>query len=162
ILFLDLPILLIRFRRLLARSVSMLIMPPWMLHLCCFVGGVASLLGIWTTLSASWDSSLISDEQWRMTIGISTIVFLIFGMIAAAYPRLLSNIEEQTAVARENARLYRELQVAYNRLSELDQLKDAFLTTTSHELRTPLTIVQGYLELLKIMENASTEERREF
>jgi signal transduction histidine kinase len=162
ILFLDLPILLIRFRRLLARSVSQLIAPPWVLHLCCFVGGVASLMGIWTTLSASWDSSLISDEQWRITIGVSTIVFLILGMIAAAYPRLLSNIEEQTAVARENARLYRELQVAYTRLSELDQLKDAFLTTTSHELRTPLTIVQGYLELLKIMEDVSAEERREF
>ncbi len=162
ILFLDLPLLLIRFRHFLARSASQLIAPPWVLHLCCLLGGIASLMGIWTTLSSSWDSSLISDEQWRITVGVTTIVFLIIGIIAAAYPRLLSNIEEQTTVARENARLYRELQVAYTRLSELDQLKDAFLTTASHELRTPLTIVQGYLELLKIVEHASAEERQEF
>jgi signal transduction histidine kinase len=162
ILFFDLPLLLIRFRRLLARSVSQLIAPPWILHLCCLVGGTASLMGVWTTLASSWDTHLISDEHWRITIGATTIVFLIIGLIAAAYPRLLSNIEEQTAVARENARLYQELLVAHTRLSELDRLKDAFLTTASHELRTPLTIVQGYLELLKIMEDASAEERQAF
>src|SRR5207248_8300228 len=103
ILFFDLPLLLVRFRNILARSASQLIAPPWLLHLCCLVGGVASLMGIWTTLSSSWNSRLISDEQWRITIGVATIIFLIIGIVAAAYPRLLSNIEEQTAVARENA-----------------------------------------------------------
>src|SRR5205807_6067036 len=67
--------------------------------------------------------------------------------------RLLSSLEEQTFIARENARLYQELRIAYTKLSELDQLKDAFLTTASHELRTPVTIVQGYIELLSDMEN---------
>jgi signal transduction histidine kinase len=162
ILFLDLPVLLVRFRGLLAKSSSQLIAPAWILYLCSLVGGLASLMGIWTTLRASWDSELIPDEQWRLTIGIATIVFLIIGLIGAAYPRLLSNVEEQTAVARENARLLHELQTAYARLSELDQLKDAFLTTASHELRTPLTIVQGYLELLKMMDDASPDVRQAF
>jgi signal transduction histidine kinase len=57
-------------------------------------------------------------------------------------------VQEQTAVARENARLYQELSAAYEKLYELDKLKDVFLSTVSHELRTPLTIVQGYVELL--------------
>ncbi len=162
ILFFDLPILLVRFRGMLARSASQLILPRWVLHLCCLVGGLACLFGIWTTFNASWNTHLISDEQWRIIIGLATIIFLVIGLIAAAYPRLLSNVQEQTAIARENARLYRELQIAYTRLSELDQLKDAFLTTASHELRTPLTIVQGYLELLKVMEDVSAEERRAF
>jgi signal transduction histidine kinase len=162
ILFVDLPILLVRFRGMLARSASQLIFPRRVLYLCCLIGGIASLLGIWTTFNASWNPHLISDDQWHIIIGSATVIFLVIGLIAAAYPRLLSNVQEQTAIARENARLYRELQIAYTRLSELDQLKDAFLTTASHELRTPLTIVQGYLELLKIMEDVSAAERQAF
>ena len=54
----------------------------------------------------------------------------------------------QAAVAVENARLMTELQVAYQDLSELDQLKSEFITTTSHELRTPLTAIKGYLQLI--------------
>jgi signal transduction histidine kinase len=49
--------------------------------------------------------------------------------------------------------LYNELRVAYARLNELDQLKDAFLVTVNHELRTPLTVVQGCLALLDLMES---------
>ncbi len=162
ILFLDLPILLRRFRGLLATKPEQLIAPAWLLYLCCGVGGAASLLGIWTTLSLSWDSSLIPDEQWTIAVGIGSLVCLFIGLLGSAYPRLLSSLDEQTAAARENARLYQELRIAYAKLSELDQLKDAFLLTASHELRTPLTIMQGYLELLREMEDASPDLRRSF
>lgn len=162
IMFLDLPLFLRRFSGLLINKSKQLIAPSWVLHLCSVVGGVACMLGIWTTLRSSWDSTLIPDDQWRLTVGIAVLVCLIIGLLGSAYPRLLSNLEEQTAIARENARLYQELHVAYTRLSELDQLKDAFLTTASHELRTPLTIVQGYLELLQLMDDASPEMRHTF
>lgn len=156
ILFLDLPLLLARFPDLLTKRSGQLIAPTWVLYLCCLLGGIESLLGICTTFAASWDSHLITDDQWRMTVGLVTLVFLILGLLSSAYPRLLSSLEEQTAIARENAHLYQELRTAYAKLSELDQLKDAFLTTASHELRTPVTIVQGYLELLSDMENVGS------
>jgi signal transduction histidine kinase len=149
ILFFDLPILLRRFRGLLITSSEQLIAPLWVLYLCCGVGAIASMLGIWTTLRSSWDSALIPDNQWRIMVGISALISLVIGLLGSAYPHLLSNLEEQTEIARENTRLYDELRVAYTRLSELDQLKDAFLITAAHELRTPLTIIQGYLELLQ-------------
>lgn len=161
-LFLDLPLLLIRSRNMLMKSAQHLLAPRWVLYLCCVVGGIASLLGIWATLRSSWESQLMADGQWRITVGIATLVFLVIGLLGSAYPRLLSTLEEQTAIARENARLYDELHRTYRKLSELDQLKDAFLTTASHELRTPLTIVQGYLELLRDMENVSPEIRQAF
>jgi glutamate:GABA antiporter len=163
ILFMDLPVLLIRFRTLFIKKRDQLLAPTWILYLCALIGGAASLLGIWTTLTQSWNSQLISNSDWLQFVGISTVVCLAVGLLGSAYPRLLGSLNEQTAAARENARLYNELSQAYVRLSELDQLKDAFLTTASHELRTPLTIVQGYLELLgEIDENIDPEVRRAF
>ncbi|HUO46191.1 MAG TPA: ATP-binding protein [Acidimicrobiia bacterium] len=41
-----------------------------------------------------------------------------------------------------------EMTTQYERLRELDRLKDHFVATVSHELRTPLTSIVGYTELL--------------
>jgi signal transduction histidine kinase len=70
----------------------------------------------------------------------------------------------------ENARLKQdmeakvaELEDAYGRLTELDELKSDFIATASHELRTPLTAVQGFIEtLLRPEILASPEETREY
>jgi PAS domain S-box-containing protein len=37
---------------------------------------------------------------------------------------------------------------AVERLREVDQVKDAFISSVSHELRTPITSIVGYLEML--------------
>ncbi len=41
-----------------------------------------------------------------------------------------------------------ELQAAFERLRELDTLKDQFLNSVSHEMRTPLAIIIGFADLL--------------
>ena len=56
-----------------------------------------------------------------------------------------------------------ELRAAFERLRELDRMKDEFVSLVSHELRTPLTSIIGFLELLTDPETSKLDERqREF
>ena len=59
--------------------------------------------------------------------------------------RLEAEVEERTKDLRLQAM---ELAEANIRLSELDRLKSAFLSTVSHELRTPLTSILGFAKLI--------------
>ncbi len=68
---------------------------------------------------------------------------------------VLASIGIQIGVAVENARLYQEvkmsyekLQAAYDELKSLDRMKSDFLSNVSHELKTPLVSIRGYSELL--------------
>jgi CheY-like chemotaxis protein/nitrogen-specific signal transduction histidine kinase len=54
-----------------------------------------------------------------------------------------------------------ELQAAYQKLQELDKLKDSFLSTVSHELRTPLTSIKSFSEIL-LNYDEDKETQREF
>jgi signal transduction histidine kinase len=72
---------------------------------------------------------------------------------------LVSILAGQVAIAIENARLFTEIQRAYEELKELDRLKSEFINIASHELRTPLAIISAYAELL---EGETTEQGREF
>lgn len=61
---------------------------------------------------------------------------------------LLQGLASQAAVAVSNARLYHQLERAYERQKELDRYKDEFILTVSHEFRTPLTAIEGYVSLI--------------
>lgn len=54
---------------------------------------------------------------------------------------LFEQLANGAAIAIENSRLYRELQLSNN-------VKDEFLNVISHELRTPLSVITGYASLL--------------
>ena len=57
-------------------------------------------------------------------------------------------VSRQTETLRALEAANEEMTVQYERLRELDRLKDHFVATVSHELRTPLTSIVGYTELL--------------
>jgi signal transduction histidine kinase len=51
--------------------------------------------------------------------------------------------------SRELAAAYAELRSANERLTELDRMKDDFVSHVSHELRTPLTSIRSFSEILR-------------
>ena len=55
-----------------------------------------------------------------------------------------------------------ELREANRRLTELDKLKDDFVSTVTHELRTPLTSIRAFTEILLDDPDVDTEQRRKF
>jgi Na+/proline symporter/signal transduction histidine kinase len=55
-----------------------------------------------------------------------------------------------------------ELREANERLTELDRLKDDFVSTVTHELRTPLTSIRAFTEILLDAPEVETEQRKKF
>ncbi|HEX6115290.1 MAG TPA: ATP-binding protein, partial [Geminicoccaceae bacterium] len=62
---------------------------------------------------------------------------------------LLQSFAAQSAVAIQNARLFRELEQKGRELEAASRHKSQFLANMSHELRTPLNAVLGYAELIQ-------------
>src|SRR5262249_23688366 len=61
---------------------------------------------------------------------------------------LLKNFGTQSALAIQNARLFREIEEKSRQLEVADRHKSEFLANMSHELRTPLNAVIGFSEVL--------------
>lgn len=57
-----------------------------------------------------------------------------------------------------NSRIF-EYAILYNKIKEIDQMKDEFISMASHELRTPITVIRGYIELIKEKENLDQETK---
>jgi Na+/proline symporter/nitrogen-specific signal transduction histidine kinase len=67
---------------------------------------------------------------------------------------------EQKSKALEKATA--DLKAANQRLTELDQMKDDFLSTVTHELRTPLTSIRSFSEILHDSPDLDLAERQHF
>lgn len=77
--------------------------------------------------------SRVTDAQGRLTGYVSTAEDI--------SERVATQRALELALARERA--------SVERLREVDQLKDTFVSSVSHELRTPITSIMGYLEILE-------------
>jgi Na+/proline symporter/signal transduction histidine kinase len=64
--------------------------------------------------------------------------------------------------SQELERATQELREANARLTELDRMKDEFVSTVSHELRTPLTSIRSFTEILHDNPQLSRAERERF
>ena len=70
------------------------------------------------------------------------------GGFAPEVVSLLQTFAAQSALAIQNARLFRELEVKSRELEAASRHKSEFLANMSHELRTPLNAIIGFSEVL--------------
>jgi signal transduction histidine kinase len=61
-----------------------------------------------------------------------------------------------------NSKLF-QYSILYNKIKEVDKMKDEFISMASHELRTPVTVIKGYAEMMLEEEGKSlTKEGQEY
>jgi signal transduction histidine kinase len=71
------------------------------------------------------------------------------GLFPPAVVDLLKTFAAQSALAIQNARLFRELEEKSRQLEAASRHKSEFLANMSHELRTPLNAIIGFSEVLQ-------------
>ncbi len=93
-------------------------------------------------LSMSQADAMMRKNMRNAYVLLGVIILLIIGMLA------------------RQARII-DYTVLYQRLKEVDQMKDDFVSMAAHELRTPLTAIRGYANLLKGMKDIPQIHQRD-
>jgi len=82
--------------------------------------------------------------------------------LGSSYWILLLTVAFIVLLLLANSRMF-EYSILYNKIKEVDAMKDDFISMSSHELRTPVTVIRGYIEMLiNDADKLSKEENKEY
>ena len=101
---------------------------------------------------------LIAEDQ---LVGALIVMRKRRGVFASEEVALLQTFATQSALAIQNARLFREIEDKSRQLEVASQHKSEFLANMSHELRTPLNAIIGFSEVLSEKMFGELNEKQE-
>jgi len=101
---------------------------------------------------------MLREEQ---VIGVLNVTRKTPGDFAPEIVRVLMTFATQSALAIQNARLFREIADKSRQLEAASQHKSEFLANMSHELRTPLNAIIGFSEVLSERMFGELNEKQE-
>ena len=108
-------------------------------------------------IGASSARAMVSSVVQEEPMGVDEVMAIIDEASQA-----IAHSQELEEKQAELEAATRELRSANARLTELDRLKDDFISTVTHELRTPLTSIRAFSEILRDNPELSSEERYRF
>ena len=130
---------------------------------------------VFTPYCDAKDSQKIQESLLIKTSIIYPIIFggevlgtLMFGMdkhvgdLSRTERETLHEIIEVVGIAIERAQIYADLKDANEKLTQLDHLKDEFVSLASHELRTPMTAIKSYLWMALSGRGGELSEKQKF
>jgi signal transduction histidine kinase len=85
----------------------------------------------------------------KRIMGVLTVFRREVGSFSPEVVNLLQTFAAQSALAIQNARLYREIEEKSRQIEAANRHKSEFLANMSHELRTPLNAIIGFSEVLQ-------------
>src|ERR1051326_5048421 len=117
--------------------------------------GFTHFLEVWTLWHAMyWLSGIV--KLFTALISVATAIVLPF--LVPKVQLLIAETKVSSQRKKELEQAHRELEVTYEKIKELDQIKTDFFANVSHELRTPLTLILGsVMSLPKEQQNDSTK-----
>ncbi len=82
-----------------------------------------------------------------MKLSADVIEKIMVVVLGNSYWILLITIVFIVLLLLVNSRLF-EYSILYNKIKEVDEMKDNFISMASHELRTPVTVIRGYATMM--------------
>lgn len=104
------------------------------------IGAQALVSVLWISLMAVL--FLRTIEHVRVVVSLTLILFLVVGVL------LVRSVKREVEQRERIERLAKDLEVANDKLRELDVMKSEFLSMATHQIRSPLTAIKGYSSML--------------
>jgi signal transduction histidine kinase len=117
-----------------------------------------------------WDMINIFHDQEGKKIGLISLSLslkqwddLIFKTVSKSYLILFISIFITLLLVIEHTRLF-QYPMLYQKLREIDKMKDEFIRMAIHELQSPVSNIRGYIESLKedLYPTLNEEQREDF